>query len=261
MLLSGARPVPPPTSSSGDASPVSAVEAIRRGALRDQQRAPRISSANTCSENSPPGARRTCSSSGPGIVRRRGDGEAAPPAFGQHDVDVLSRLEFETLGGRKPQVNSDHVVPEPLDALDAARQALDAQRPSVPRANISSSRSLRACARQSRTSPSDGLVIRQAERPAVRIPHLALESRARHAPQLPPWQRCGTSSPGRAERHRAPSRSAAVSNASGRSEQLDAQLPAPSRPSYYVDASRAARVAASRRLTASAMLAACASSS
>ena len=40
------------------------------------------------------------------IVRRRGDRKAAPPAAGQQNVDVLARLEIETLRGGQPQVKT-----------------------------------------------------------------------------------------------------------------------------------------------------------
>ena len=59
------------------------------------------------------------------VVRRRSDGKAAPPAAGQHDVDVLARLEIEDLRRRQPQVQSHHIVRQGHGALDARRQSLD----------------------------------------------------------------------------------------------------------------------------------------
>src|ERR1700722_15927906 len=100
MLLSGARPVPPPTSSKGGAGRLGSgdlpIDAVPQGSFEMQHGAAHLlgkhllreftswSSAHVQLER----AR---------VVRRRGDGEAAPPALGQQDVEVLARLEIETL--------------------------------------------------------------------------------------------------------------------------------------------------------------------
>ena len=174
-----------------------------------------------------------------GIVRRRGDGEAAPPALGQHDVDVLPRLEIETLGGRQPQVNSHHIVREPLDALDAARQALDAQRTLRTGCEYLEQQIAAGVRPTEQHESIGGLVIRQAERPTVRVGHLALEQ-SRSAGSAVAAQAAMRHVESRAQSRVEHRLGGGGLERPGRSEQLDAQLPAPSRPSYYVDASRAA---------------------
>ena len=62
----------------------------------------------------------------PGVVRRTGDGEAAPSSTGQEDVHVLAGEELERLEARQAEVQTHHIGRQQLPILDAAWQSADA---------------------------------------------------------------------------------------------------------------------------------------
>ena len=88
------------------------------------------------------------------VVRRRGNGKAAPPAARQHDVDVLAGLEAEVFGRGQPQEQAHDVVRQGHAALDAAGSRLMRICSGVLISNVSMERSLSARAWHSSTNPS-----------------------------------------------------------------------------------------------------------
>ena len=124
------------------------------------------------------------------VVRRAGDGEAAPAPVVEQHVEILARLELQRLHRRQLEEHLHHIRRETLQARDPARQRLDLDIRDVgdqPRLDAEI-RSRQRLAHQD--VPRPRLLGREAERLPVRIVNLARDRAARGTSRSAPTCSC-----------------------------------------------------------------------